>query len=119
VARGYTLAAVLAGRKVQPLVQTLINRCESAYINALDTSTNVEDAPGKNPHPAHLLAQCILDEIQISPDILKEGFDGSQKTQNWYDYRSNVLLYLEAGMQRYFVRFVETSLLILNRICLS
>ena len=60
------IAAVLAGRNVQPLIGHLIELCK------------------KSPSPRHaysetfpviLLSRCILDEIQITPDLLKEGLE--------------------------------------------
>jgi hypothetical protein len=61
------LAAVLAGRKVQPLIQHLINRCKK-----LPSLTRYEYFKG---YPVLLLSQCILDEIQIPPDLLEEGLE--------------------------------------------
>jgi hypothetical protein len=58
------LAAVLAGRKVQPLIQHLISLCQSYEPRTFERN--------KVP-PADLLAQCILDEIQIPPDLLTES----------------------------------------------
>ncbi len=60
------LAAVLGGRKVQPLIQHLIKLCKE---------------PRKLPFrgdrfsPVSLLAHCFLDEVQVAPDILEEGLE--------------------------------------------
>jgi len=55
------LAAILAGRKVQPLVEHLIG------------ATKTSDK--EQFHPEALLAQCIIDEVQISPNLLQEALD--------------------------------------------
>jgi len=57
------LAAVLAGRKVQPLVQHLIELCKKLKNIYTDNS------------PAILLGQCILDEIQLAPKLLEEALE--------------------------------------------
>jgi hypothetical protein len=61
------LAAVLAGRKVQPLIQHLIDLCKK-----FSRVTSIEYS---NDYPVRLLSQCILDEIQIPPDLLEEGLE--------------------------------------------
>ena len=61
------LAAVLAGRKVQPLIQHLIDLCKK-----LPSVTGHEYS---KDYPVLLLSQCILDEIQIAPDLLEEGLE--------------------------------------------
>lgn len=63
------LVAVLSGRKVTPLIQQLINLCKAPLPDDLK--------PSKEPkvHPVDVLGQCILDEIQIPPDLLKEGLE--------------------------------------------
>jgi len=58
------LSAVLAGRKVLPLVRELIN--------VTDASVPWDSIESGFP-PARLLAECILDEIQIPPDVMKDG----------------------------------------------
>ncbi|KAF5417268.1 MAG: hypothetical protein C5S49_03585 [Candidatus Methanogaster sp.] len=60
------IAAVLAGRKVQPLIGHLIELCKKSP----SFSHNYSEA-----FPAILLSQCILDEIQIAPDLLEEGLE--------------------------------------------
>ena len=62
------LVAVLAGRKVQPLICHLIALCKS--IEKFERHSNF-----KENYPVILLTQCIIDEIQINPDILKEGLE--------------------------------------------
>jgi hypothetical protein len=58
------LATVLAGRKVQPLVQNLIERCKKL------------DKPHLSPQfPVVLLSRCILDEIQLAPKLLEEALE--------------------------------------------
>jgi hypothetical protein len=61
------LAAVLAGRKVQPLIQHLIDLCKK-----FPRVTSIEYS---KDYPVLLLSQCILDEIQIPPDLLEEGLE--------------------------------------------
>jgi len=60
------IAAVLAGRNVQPLVRHLIDLCKKSPSFDHDYSET---------SPAILLSQCILDEIQIAPDLLEEGLE--------------------------------------------
>jgi len=59
------IVAVLAGRTVQPLIGHLIELCKKSpsFGNYSDT------------FPVILLSQCILDEIQIPPDLLEEGLE--------------------------------------------
>ncbi|MEA1907422.1 MAG: hypothetical protein U9N43_00100, partial [Euryarchaeota archaeon] len=61
------IAAVLAGRNVQPLIRRLIDLCkESPPVFYLIYSEG---------SPVILLSQCILDEIQVAPDLLEEGLE--------------------------------------------
>ena len=60
------IAAVLAGRKVQPLIRHLIDLCKMSPSSRHDYS---------EAFPVMLLSQCILDEIQIAPDLLEEGLE--------------------------------------------
>jgi hypothetical protein len=60
------IAAVLAGRKVQPLIRHLIDLCKKSPSSSHDYS---------EAFSAMLLSQCILDEIQIAPDLLEEGLE--------------------------------------------
>lgn len=60
------LAAVLAGRNVQPLVQYLIEQCKKLNKSLQELS------PEKS---AFLLGQCILDEIQLAPKLLEEALE--------------------------------------------
>jgi hypothetical protein len=62
------LAAVLAGRKVQPLIRHLIDLCKNS-------PTSYHYSPFEKNFPVILLSQCILDEIQVSPDLLKEALE--------------------------------------------
>jgi len=60
------LAAVLAGRKVQPLIQRLIELCklEAPY------------RPGPDRFGAiNHLTRCFLDEVQVAPDLLEKGLE--------------------------------------------
>lgn len=52
------LSAVLAGRRVQPLVQYLV--------------TSIKNHERDIPHPEFILGQCVIDEIQIPPDLLRD-----------------------------------------------
>lgn len=60
------LAAVLAGRKVQPLIQHLIELCKKLKkrVHSLGRFS-----------PVSLLGQCFLDEVQITPTLLEEGLE--------------------------------------------
>jgi len=60
------LAAVLAGRNVQSLVQYLIELCKKL------NSPHADSSPIS---PAALLGQCILDEIQLAPKLLEEALE--------------------------------------------
>jgi hypothetical protein len=60
------IAAVLAGRTVQPLIGHLIELCKKSPSSRHDYSETF---------PVILLSQCILDEIQITPDLLEEGLE--------------------------------------------
>lgn len=61
------LATVLSGRKAEPLIHHLIN-----HIKELPTDRRYE--PNK-VDIVSLLGQCILDEIQIRPDLLAEALE--------------------------------------------
>jgi hypothetical protein len=61
------IAAVMAGRKVQPLIRHLIDLCKKSPPSF---SRNYSEA-----FSTILLSQCILDEIQIAPDLLEEGLE--------------------------------------------
>jgi hypothetical protein len=54
------LAAVLAGRNVQDLVRHLIDLCKKTVSDYRVVS---------------LLAQCLIDEIQVAPGLLEEGLE--------------------------------------------
>lgn len=56
------LVAVLVGRKIQPLIQHLIDLCGKSLVNKQSEKFCVT-----------ILEQSLLDEIQISPDLLEEG----------------------------------------------
>lgn len=62
------LVAVLAGRKIQPLIRHLIDLCKKSLIHS---------SHDRHEFSKHfdivLLGQSLLDEIQISPDLLEEG----------------------------------------------
>jgi len=60
------IAAVLAGRNVQPLIRHLTDLCKKSP----STRHNYSET-----FPVILLSQCILDEIQITPDLLEEGLE--------------------------------------------
>lgn len=59
------LAAVLAGRKVQPLIQHLIELCKK-----------LEKPSHRHKFgPVNHLVQCFLDEVQVAPDLLEKGLE--------------------------------------------
>ncbi len=68
------LAAVLAGRNVQPLVQYLIEKCKKLKEIDFDFSPM---------SPKVLLGKCILDEIQLAPKLLEEALE-------WIARRTNI-----------------------------
>ncbi len=60
------LAAVLAGRKAEPLIKRLTDVCESrTFENAYPLPEDVTAAP------IVLLRQCLLDEVQVTPQTLR------------------------------------------------
>jgi hypothetical protein len=61
------LAGVLSGRKVQPLIQHLIKLSKPESV--------LEHTSTPNTRPQELLALCIIDEITIPPDLLKEALE--------------------------------------------
>ncbi|MBC9783214.1 restriction endonuclease [Heliobacterium chlorum] len=69
------LTAVLSGRKVQPLAKKLISLCKEVptYERLLNSPDSI---------PVELLGQCIIDEIQLPPDLLREALE-------WLGRRSN------------------------------
>lgn len=80
------LAAVLAGRKVQPLVQHLIEICKKLEKPHVDHSPQF---------PVVLLGQCILDEIQLAPNLLEEALEWiARRTEA---EKSNLILSLSEG----------------------
>lgn len=60
------LAAVLAGRKVQPLIEALTEETKHFTPDQLEPTEEQMTPPG-------LLAQCITDEVQVSPQVLAEA----------------------------------------------
>lgn len=61
------LTAVLCGRKAQPLIEHLIDRCKM-----LPGDIRVND---DESDPAEILSQCILDEVQIPPTLLNSALE--------------------------------------------
>ncbi len=59
------LSAVLAGKKVQPLISHLIELCASL------PSESLKDY--KIYAPQFLLMQCLIDEVQITPEVLESA----------------------------------------------
>jgi hypothetical protein len=60
-----SLSAVLAGRKVGPLIEYLIEECKKM---------GKPSSPYKFS-PVTLLGQCFLDGVQVAPHILEEGLE--------------------------------------------
>ena len=69
------LAAVLAGRSVQPLILELMEAC---------TRDNADEGAIETSHPAGLLAACLCDEIQASPDLLRSAMKSILLTERLY-----------------------------------
>lgn len=61
------LVAVLSGRLVQPLVRYIIGLSKEAVAADLEA--------GEVQMPVRVLAQSIVDEIQIQPDVVEEALD--------------------------------------------
>ncbi len=70
-----SLTAVLSGRKVQPLIKKLIELSVPQEDFEHESKTTVT--------PTLLLAQCIIDEIQISPNLLMIAFEKIIKNSNF------------------------------------
>lgn len=66
------LAAVLAGRAGQPLVQRLVEECRASREG---TDADEGRAPSELPWPAGLLASCLLDEVQAPPALIEHGLE--------------------------------------------
>ena len=64
------LAAVLAGRNVQGLIQHLIGLCKNRIPSYPPIPRDY-----KHNFQITLLKQCIIDEIQIAPNLLEEGLE--------------------------------------------
>lgn len=62
------LTAVLAGRRVQPLIEHLIALCK-------ELPAEYYPRHSEEVSPVELLGQCLLDEIQVAPDLLEEGLE--------------------------------------------
>jgi len=60
------LVAVLSGRKIQPLIQHLTELCKKLEESHSDFTPQF---------PVSLLGQCILDEIQLAPNLLEEALE--------------------------------------------
>ncbi len=71
------LAAVLAGRNVQTLIRHLIDLCKK-----VPPKEEFISYPAK--FPFILLSQAILDEIQISPDLLAESLEWIARRSSGY-----------------------------------
>ena len=63
------LAAVLAGREAESLVQRLVGACQTRAVEKTDGS------PGPSPlaRVLRLLEQCLLDEVQVTPATLQRA----------------------------------------------
>jgi hypothetical protein len=60
------LAAVLAGRRVQPLISSLVEESRVLHRSPSANDPSIQD-------PSELLAACLSDEIQVPPELLKEA----------------------------------------------
>jgi hypothetical protein len=60
------LSAVLAGRNAQPLIEILIEQTKGSPAFRQDRRADEMSAPT-------LLAKCIIDEVQVPPDLLREA----------------------------------------------
>ncbi len=60
------LAAVLAGRQAEVLVDHLVKRCEVVQEKGT--------VPRRKRSTAAILGQCIIDEVQVSPSLLSKCF---------------------------------------------
>lgn len=63
------LAAILAGRRAQPLIQYLIESCKKSEKGYHPHGTS------SSARAADQLAQCFLDEVQVAPHILEKGLE--------------------------------------------
>jgi hypothetical protein len=71
------LAAVLAKRKAEKLVQCLVAQCDAS-----------EWIRRKAPNVARLLAQCVADQVQISTDTLQKAY---QQVGRYYSTIGSVM----------------------------
>jgi hypothetical protein len=71
------LIAVLGGRRVQPLIEKLID-------SASKLPPSPDEELGFLPmNPADLLLQCFSDEVQVSPALTREGLKWAAKRGTW------------------------------------
>jgi hypothetical protein len=63
------LAAVLAGRKAQPLIQHLIELCRK------QNTVPFRPSPKSRISAVSHLVQCFLDEVQVAPELLEKGLE--------------------------------------------
>ncbi len=74
------LAAVLAGRKAEPLIQRLTAVCEGRNLDLDELMVR-----STNPLPLVLLRQCLLDEVQVTPVSLRAALRqmGRYGSEEW------------------------------------
>jgi hypothetical protein len=65
------LTAVLAGRSVEPLITYLTERTESS--ETFDRGRHITEREEASPFSS--LTQCIIDEVNITPDLLEKGLE--------------------------------------------
>lgn len=72
------LVGVLSGRRVQPLIERLIAEAQLLPPNP------DEEFGYQSTSPANLLMQCFIDEIQVSPQLAREGLKWAAKRASLY-----------------------------------
>lgn len=71
-----SLTAVLADRKAQPLITYLVNLCKESLNEDI-----IFDVKDLRKSPQLLLGQCILDEVKIIPNLLRESLEWIVKSR--------------------------------------
>ncbi|MEK6258086.1 MAG: NACHT domain-containing protein [Planctomycetota bacterium] len=100
------LAAVLAGRKAEPLIQRLTTVCESR-------KSDVGNPSSKSANAAHaaLLRQCLLDEVQVTPATLRAALRQMGRYGNEELMKGSVISLRRGRFGEFFQAVVESTYL--------
>lgn len=100
------LAAVLAGRKADPLIQRLTAVCESRKLG--DYGPHDEDVIAP---PVVLLRQCLLDEVQVTPVTIRAALRQMGRHGNEEAVESSVSSLRRGRFGKVFQEVVEAAYL--------